>query len=63
MATAPQTPHRKLAIAGALLGTVVSLVAIQALVGRPARLVELIGLFAAAFTAGASVVAAIRRRP
>jgi hypothetical protein len=50
---------RKAAVVAAALTTLASALAITTIVGREVRLVELIGLFAGGFGAGASVVAAV----
>lgn len=60
MSHTPTQLKQKLAIGGAVVGTLLSALAINALVGHPARLVDLVGLFAAAFGAGAALVVAIR---
>jgi hypothetical protein len=49
---------QKAAVVAAALTTLASALAITMIVGREVRLVELIGLFAGGFGAGASVVAA-----
>lgn len=49
---------QKAAVVAAALTTIASALAIMTIVGREVRLVELIGLFAGGFGAGASVVAA-----
>jgi hypothetical protein len=54
------TVRRKLAIFGAVLGAVTSMLAVDSIVGQPARLVDLVGLFGAAFGSGAAFVLAIR---
>ncbi|MEO8161151.1 MAG: hypothetical protein ABI588_07010 [Arenimonas sp.] len=51
---------RKLAIGGAALGAIAAALVINSLVGHPARLVDLVGLFAAAFGSGAALVLAVR---
>ncbi|MEO6364553.1 MAG: hypothetical protein ABIO38_00665, partial [Luteimonas sp.] len=56
----PMKLKRKLAIAGAVAGAVVSLLTINVLAGHSARLVDLVGLFAAAFGSGAALVLAVR---
>ena len=60
MSRAPMPVRRKLAIVGAVLGTFASLLAVQSIAGHSARLVDLVGLFAAAFGSGAALVLAIR---
>ena len=62
MAFASDTTRKKLALVAAIAGALVSLYAISSLVGRPARLVDLVGLFASACAAGAGLVVAIRRK-
>lgn len=47
----------------AIVGSLASLFAITSLPGHPARLVDLAGLFASAFAAGAGLVVAVQRRP
>ncbi len=60
MSHTPMKFRRKLGIGGAIAGAVVSLLAINALVGHSARLVDLVGLFAAAFGSGVALVLAVR---
>ena len=55
--------RRRIAIVAAVVGGVASLLAISSLVGHTARLVDLVGLFASAFAAGAGLVVATRRSP
>ena len=62
MAFASDSTRKKLAIATAIAGALVSFYAISSLVGRPARLVDLVGLFGSAFAAGAGLVVAVRRK-
>ena len=62
MSRLPMKIQQKLAIGGAIVGAVVSLLAINALVGHSARLVDLVSLFAAAFGSGAALVLAVRGR-
>jgi len=62
MSFASTPVRKKLAIVAAVVGTVVSFVAIGSLIGHPARLVDLIGLFATAFAAGAGLVVAIQHK-
>lgn len=62
--TLASLPARKtVAMVAAIVGTLAAFFAITSLLGQPARLVDLVGLFASAFTAGAGLVVAIRRDP
>jgi len=54
---------RKLAVVGAMLGALVSMLAMASILGQPARLVDLLGLFGAAFGSGAALVMAVRNKP
>jgi len=60
MTSTPMTRKRKLAIFGAVLGTSASILAVDTIVGQPARLVDLVGLFGTAFGSGAAFVLALR---
>jgi len=54
---------KRIAIAVAVVGSIASLLAITTLVGHPARLVDLLGIFGSALGAGAALVVAVRRNP
>lgn len=63
MSLAPVPLKKRLGVAAAVVGTLASFIAVESLVGHPARLVDLVGLFASAFAAGAGLVLAVRREP
>jgi hypothetical protein len=54
------TLKRRLALAAALLAVLVAVISSVSLVGREARLVDVIVLFFSGFGGGASIVASIR---
>lgn len=60
MTHTPMPARRKLAIFGAVLGTFASILAVESIVGQPARLVDLVALFGTAFGSGAAFVLALR---
>jgi hypothetical protein len=55
------TLKRNLSIAVAIGSIVIGGLVLSTLIGRPARLVDLLGLFASGFGAGASLVAGLRQ--
>ena len=60
MRSTPKPVRRKLALFAAVLGTCASIIAMDYIVGQPARLVDLVALFGTAFGSGAAFVLAIR---